>query len=294
MCREHAAHFSTTGSGSSWAGRTRTVSRWRGSPRALVVLASLAIVLALVAAYARQTVVELGPVRQPSHRGAPRRQRPSLIAEKITDEVVLKNQADLVAARPIIESVASDDRRRPRVHGACSARRCATSTARCSSATGTPSRSRSPTSGTVLAAALQQVRPDARRRAPVDRARGGACERHRQPQRDARRHRRAGSAARAAVLVILALALVARRAVASRRTGAQTVDRARHRARRGRRRARGGVLDHALDRGRPRPDGPDEQAAARRGLGRLPRRPSHRGLDPRRLRARWWRRPRRP
>ena len=76
--------------------------------RALVLLASLAIVLALVAAYARQAAVDsdqfanraTAAVRDDSVR--------SLIAQKITDEVVLKNEADLIAARPIIESVASE------------------------------------------------------------------------------------------------------------------------------------------------------------------------------------------
>lgn len=73
-----------------------------------MVLASLAIVLALVAAYARQAAVDsdqfanraTAAVRDDSVR--------SLIAQKITDEVVLKNEADLIAARPIIESVASE------------------------------------------------------------------------------------------------------------------------------------------------------------------------------------------
>jgi hypothetical protein len=83
--------------------------RWRRLvARGLVVLASFAIVLALVAAYAWQSVRDsdqfanraTAALRDPSVR--------SLIATKITDDVVLKKQADLLAARPLIESVTSD------------------------------------------------------------------------------------------------------------------------------------------------------------------------------------------
>jgi hypothetical protein len=83
--------------------------RWRRfGARALVVLASLAILLALVAAYARHAAVDSDQFANRAtaalHDDAVR----SLIAQKVTDEVVLKNQEDLIAARPIIESVASE------------------------------------------------------------------------------------------------------------------------------------------------------------------------------------------
>jgi hypothetical protein len=75
--------------------------------RALVAAASLSLVLALIAGYARLVAVDsdqfanraVAALRDDSVR--------TLVAEKITDEVVLKNRADLLAARPIIESVAS-------------------------------------------------------------------------------------------------------------------------------------------------------------------------------------------
>jgi hypothetical protein len=83
--------------------------RWRTfGARALVVLASLAILLAVVAAYARQAAVDSDQFANRAtaalHDDAVR----SLIAQKVTDEVVLKNEGDLIAARPIIESVASE------------------------------------------------------------------------------------------------------------------------------------------------------------------------------------------
>jgi hypothetical protein len=82
--------------------------RWRLiAARTLVVLASLVAVLGLVAGYARQTVVNSDQFANRATAALRDDSVRSLIAEKITDEVVLKNQADLVAARPIIESVAS-------------------------------------------------------------------------------------------------------------------------------------------------------------------------------------------
>ncbi len=72
-----------------------------------MVLASLAAVLALVAGYARQTVVDSDQFANRATEALRDDSVQSLIAEKITDEVVLKNEADLVAARPLIESVAS-------------------------------------------------------------------------------------------------------------------------------------------------------------------------------------------
>ena len=73
-----------------------------------MVVASLAIVLALVAAYARQAAVNSDQFANRATAALRDDSVRSLIAQKLTDEVVLKNQADLIAARPIIESVASD------------------------------------------------------------------------------------------------------------------------------------------------------------------------------------------
>lgn len=82
--------------------------RWRRSAaRVLVVLASLAIVLALVAAYARQAAVDSDQFANRATAALRDDSVRSLIAQQITDEVVLKNEADLLAARPIIESVTS-------------------------------------------------------------------------------------------------------------------------------------------------------------------------------------------
>jgi hypothetical protein len=75
---------------------------------ALVVLASVAIVLALVAAYARQAAVDSDQFANRATTALRDDSVRSLIAQKVTDEVVLKNEADLIAARPIIESVASE------------------------------------------------------------------------------------------------------------------------------------------------------------------------------------------
>ena len=73
-----------------------------------MVLASLAIVLALVAAYARQAAVNSDQFANRATVALRDDSVRSLIAQKLTDEVVLKNQADLIAARPIIESAASE------------------------------------------------------------------------------------------------------------------------------------------------------------------------------------------
>ena len=81
-----------------------------GSPvlaRTLAALAAAAITLALVAGYVRHAAVN-------SHQFANRATVAlrddsvrTLIAGKITDEVVLKHQSDLIAARPIIQSLSS-------------------------------------------------------------------------------------------------------------------------------------------------------------------------------------------
>jgi hypothetical protein len=131
--------------------------------RLLVVLASLAIVLALVAAYARHAAVNSDQFANRATVALRDESVRSLIAQKLTDEVVLKNQADLIAARPIIESVASDVvggraftnlfRRAVRdVHRALFKRDKNTVTLTVADV------------GAVLAAALEQVRPEVARK----------------------------------------------------------------------------------------------------------------------------------
>ena len=133
--------------------------RWRRrAARTLVVLAALAIMLALVAAYARQATVDSDQFANRATDALSDDSVRSLVAEKITDEVVLKNEADLLAARPVIESVASEIvggraflglwRTAVRdVHRALFKRDQSTVTLTIADV------------GTVLAAALQEVRP---------------------------------------------------------------------------------------------------------------------------------------
>ena len=75
--------------------------------RTLVVLASVSIVLALVVGYVRHAAVNSDQFANRATAALQDDSVNSLVAEKITDELVLKNQENLLAARPIIESVAS-------------------------------------------------------------------------------------------------------------------------------------------------------------------------------------------
>jgi len=79
----------------------------RPAARVLVVLACVAVVLALVAAYARHAAVDSDQFANRATSALRDDSVRSVIAEKVTDEVVLRNQADLLAARPLIESVVS-------------------------------------------------------------------------------------------------------------------------------------------------------------------------------------------
>jgi hypothetical protein len=75
--------------------------------RALVVAASVVLALALVAGYAQRALVDSD---QFANRAAAALRDDSvrtLAADRITDDVVLESQADLIAARPIIQSVVS-------------------------------------------------------------------------------------------------------------------------------------------------------------------------------------------
>ena len=132
--------------------------RRRLAARTLVVLAALAIMLALVAAYARQATVDSDQFANRATDALSDDSVRSLVAQQITDEVVLKNEADLLAARPILESVASEIvggraflglwRTAVRdVHRALFKRDQSTVTLTIADI------------GTVLAAALQEVRP---------------------------------------------------------------------------------------------------------------------------------------
>ena len=76
--------------------------------RLLVVLACLAMVLALAAGYARRAVVDPDQFANRATTALHDDSVRSLIAEKITDQVVLRQQTDLLAARPLIESITSE------------------------------------------------------------------------------------------------------------------------------------------------------------------------------------------
>ncbi len=80
----------------------------RRAELALVVLASLALVLTLVAAYARQTAVNSDQFANRATEALRDDSVNALLAQKITDEVILKREADLIGARPIIETVTAE------------------------------------------------------------------------------------------------------------------------------------------------------------------------------------------
>ncbi len=73
----------------------------------LVVLACVAILLALIVGYVRRAAIDSDQFANRATAALRDDSVKSLVAERITDEVVLKNQEDLLAARPIIESIAS-------------------------------------------------------------------------------------------------------------------------------------------------------------------------------------------
>src|SRR5918996_3501352 len=76
--------------------------------RLLVVAASVVMVLALVAGYARRAAVDSDQFANRATAALRDDSVRALVAERITDDVVLANAADLTAARPIIQSVASE------------------------------------------------------------------------------------------------------------------------------------------------------------------------------------------
>jgi hypothetical protein len=74
----------------------------------LVVVASLVMLLALVAGYARHALVDSDQFANRATEALHADSVKTLIAERITDQVVLKNNRDLIAARPIIESITGE------------------------------------------------------------------------------------------------------------------------------------------------------------------------------------------
>ncbi len=84
------------------------------SPRArqitvttLVVLASTCAVLALIAGYVRHAAVNSDQFANRATVALHDESVRALLAEKITDEIVLERASDLIAARPLIESITS-------------------------------------------------------------------------------------------------------------------------------------------------------------------------------------------
>ena len=75
--------------------------------RALTIAASVLLLVAVVAGYARIALVDSGQFANRATAALTDDSVRTLIAEKVTDEVVLAQRADLLAARPLIESVAS-------------------------------------------------------------------------------------------------------------------------------------------------------------------------------------------
>jgi hypothetical protein len=75
--------------------------------RLLVAAASVAIVLALVAGYVRRAAVDSDQFANRATAALRDDSVRELVAERITDDVVLANAADLITARPIIQSAAS-------------------------------------------------------------------------------------------------------------------------------------------------------------------------------------------
>ena len=71
----------------------------------LVVVASLAILLAVVVGYVRRAAVDSDQFANRATAALKDDSVRSLVAEQVTDRLVLKHQANLIAARPIIESV---------------------------------------------------------------------------------------------------------------------------------------------------------------------------------------------
>ena len=85
-------------------------ARGRGSrlaATALVVVASLAILLAVAVGYVRRAAVDSDQFANRATAALKDDNVRSLVAERITDQLILEHKSDLIAARPIIQSVVS-------------------------------------------------------------------------------------------------------------------------------------------------------------------------------------------
>ena len=82
--------------------RVRAALSW-----ALVVVASMSIVLALIVGYVRRAAVDSDQFANRATAALQSDSVRSLAAQRITDQIILEHKSDLLAARPIIESVVS-------------------------------------------------------------------------------------------------------------------------------------------------------------------------------------------
>src|SRR3712207_5942054 len=73
----------------------------------LVVVASLGLLLALVAGYVRRAAVDSDQFANRATAALRDDSVRSVVATQVTDELVLKSKEDLIAARPVIQSVVS-------------------------------------------------------------------------------------------------------------------------------------------------------------------------------------------
>lgn len=87
--------------------RTTTSTPRRIGVWVLLVLAIVATVLALVAGYVRRAAVDSGQFANRATVALQDESVRSLIAEQVTDQIVLNKASDLIAARPLIESIVS-------------------------------------------------------------------------------------------------------------------------------------------------------------------------------------------
>ena len=83
------------------------MSRQLGS-RVLVVVASVAMLLAVVAVYARHAIINSDQFANRASAALGDDSVRTLIAERLTDQVILARHANLQAARPLIQSTAAD------------------------------------------------------------------------------------------------------------------------------------------------------------------------------------------
>jgi hypothetical protein len=83
--------------------RSRQLVVW-----ALVLAATAVIVLALIAGYVRRAAVDSDQFANRATAALRDDSVRELVAERITDDVVLENAADLISARPVIQSFASE------------------------------------------------------------------------------------------------------------------------------------------------------------------------------------------